>query len=235
MYLFPLHIFFILLQLQDGIVSTLRRGRRMQIRREVPVRSWNARAPQSAAASQVQDRTVPHFPQRRILPVRTALPLCAQRRRGTQSQSRRPRCLRPCRSRRRSTDADVATDEPVHRIRSCIANRFIVAVTLHIDGQLLPRPGQSEQFLVARILVPSQSAAVARHGHKQFQLIAGGNTAATAAAAATATATIGRHPSAHLQPAELHHGQLQASGHVSDILFVWIATRFLPHSPPPQK
>lgn len=208
----------------------------------MPVRPWHARASQSAASSQIQNRTVPHLPQCRVLSVRTAVSLCAQRRRSAKPQSCRSRRLRSCSRRCRATNADVAADELVYGIGSCVADRIVVAVTDHIDGQLLPRSGQSEQFLVARILVPPQSSAVASHCDQQLQLFAGGHTAAPTTAASTAattttattttTTTVGRNSSANFQSIELHHGQLQAFGDVSASLHPnCVASTFHPPYP----
>uniref|UniRef100_A0A669NZ84 ZFP36 ring finger protein like 2 n=1 Tax=Phasianus colchicus TaxID=9054 RepID=A0A669NZ84_PHACC len=68
--------------LQDGAVPPLRGERRLQVRREVPVRPRLPRAAQPHPPPQVQDRALPHLPHHRLLPLRPALPLHPQRRRA---------------------------------------------------------------------------------------------------------------------------------------------------------
>jgi hypothetical protein len=70
------------LQVQDGAVQAVRRVRRVQVRRQVPVRSRRCGAPQPGQAPQVQDGAVPHLPHRRVLPVRAPVSLRPQPGRG---------------------------------------------------------------------------------------------------------------------------------------------------------
>lgn len=65
-------------QIQDGALSSVRGGGQVQVRRQVSVCARHVRATEPAAASALQDRDVPHVPQRGLLPLWTALPLCAQ-------------------------------------------------------------------------------------------------------------------------------------------------------------
>lgn len=73
-------------QIQNRAVPTVRGGRRVQVRRQVPVCARHAGTAQPPASSKVQDRAVPHVPQRRLLPIRPTLSLCAQRRGSPQPQ-----------------------------------------------------------------------------------------------------------------------------------------------------
>lgn len=62
-------------QVQNRIMPPVRGERRLQVRREVPVRPRLPRAARPGQASQVQDGAVPHVPRRGLLPVRRPLPL----------------------------------------------------------------------------------------------------------------------------------------------------------------
>lgn len=68
--------------LQDRAVSTVRRVRRVQVWRQVPVRARHARAAQPGPPSQVQNRAVQNLSHGGILPLRTALSFRPQPRGG---------------------------------------------------------------------------------------------------------------------------------------------------------
>lgn len=142
----------------------------MQVWREMPVRARHARAAKSAATPEVQDGTVSHLPQCRLLSVRTALPFRAQRRGGTQPQPCRARGVRARRSGSRPTDAAVAADVDVDGFGPGIADRIAVAVADQLDGELLPvvvvGAGQPEHVRLVVVIVgdaPSPSSAPSPH------------------------------------------------------------------------
>lgn len=196
-------------------MSAIRGGRRLQVRREVPVRTRRPRAAQPAAPSQVQDGVLPHVPQRRLLPVRAALPLRAQRgrRAGPDAPEPRQRRLRVQRAQRRRLEppaADESAAEHVDRIGPRLADWLPQPDQL--AGQL-PVPGPEQPDLLERIdghvddvlaeLAPHQPAGLAAdHGHAEHAAI-NAHYYVDERVECERRARRRGHPFAHLQSAQL--------------------------------